>query len=173
MAAQVRRSPSRRPCSSRIFLREITPSQLSGIDGNCVVGGANPRTLSVIAGQTVKDTFAITCTATQGSLAVTTTTTGSTPDPDGYTLTLDGGPAQTIGVSATYTFVAVSTGDHSVELGGLASPCVLGSPESSDGDRAAWRNGHPVLQHRLHATHDQCVVADDQWDRHPAVCGLG
>ena len=102
--------------------------ELSGIDGNCVVGGANPRTLSVIAGQTVKDTFAITCTATQGNVAVTTITTGSTPDPDGYTLTLDGGPAQTIGVSATYTFVAVSTGDHSVELGGLASPCVLGSP---------------------------------------------
>lgn len=102
--------------------------ELSGIDGNCVVGGANPRTLSVIAGQTVKDTFAITCTATQGNLAVTTTTTGSSPDPDGYTLSLDGGPPQTVGISATYTFVAVSTGDHSIELGGLASPCVLGSP---------------------------------------------
>jgi hypothetical protein len=102
--------------------------ELSGVDGNCVVEGSNPRTIGVIAGQTVKDTFAIACTTTEGSLAITTITTGSAPDPDGYTLSLDGGQAQTVGVSATYTFVAVSAGDHTVELGGVASPCVLNSP---------------------------------------------
>ena len=101
---------------------------LSGVDGNCVVEGSNPRTVSVIAGQTVKDTFAIACSATDGSLAVTTTTTGTAPDPDGYTLTLDGGSPQTIGVSTTYSFVAVPAGEHTVALGGLASPCVLTSP---------------------------------------------
>jgi hypothetical protein len=101
--------------------------ELSGVDGNCVVEGSNPRTIAVVAGQTVKDTFAIACTAIQGSLAVTTVTTGAAPDPDGYTLSLDGGSPEIIGVSATFTFVSISTGDHTVELGGLASPCVLGS----------------------------------------------
>src|SRR5262249_3200766 len=43
--------------------------ELSGVDGNCVVEGQNPRTVVVIASQTVKDTFAVACTATQGSLA--------------------------------------------------------------------------------------------------------
>ena len=102
--------------------------QLSGVDGNCVVEESNPRTIEVIAGQTVKDTFAITCSTTQGSLAVVTTTTGSAPDADGYTVALDGGAPQAVDVSSTYTFVAVSAGEHTVELGGLAAPCVLGSP---------------------------------------------
>lgn len=98
-------------------------AQLSGLDGNCVVEGANPRTVAVVAGQTVKIAFAVTCTAAQGSLAVTTTTTGALSDPDGYTVTLDGVASQSVGVNATYTFVGVVPGPHSVELTGLADPC--------------------------------------------------
>ena len=99
--------------------------ELSGVDGNCVVEGANPRTVTVIADQLVRDTFAVACTATRGSLSVTTVTTGSVPDPDGYSLVLDNGPPQPVDDNGIYSFVSVAPGDHTVELAGVASPCVV------------------------------------------------
>jgi len=39
------------------------PVALSGVAANCVVGGANPRTVSVPAGGTATTTFAVTCNA--------------------------------------------------------------------------------------------------------------
>src|SRR5207249_3258719 len=67
---------------------------LSGVAGNCSVSGANPRTVTVPSGGTVSTTFSVSCAPTgggTGSLTVTTSTTGSDLDPDGYTVTLDGG----------------------------------------------------------------------------------
>src|SRR5881392_2152981 len=66
---------------------------LSGVAGNCSVSGANPRTVTVPSGGTVSTTFSVSCAPTgggTGSLTVTTSTTGSNLDPDGYTITIDG-----------------------------------------------------------------------------------
>jgi hypothetical protein len=63
-----------------------------------------------------------------GALDITTTTTGSTLDPDGYTVTVDGSQDQLIGVNASATFTGLVTGDHAVELTGMASNCTMGSP---------------------------------------------
>src|SRR5207249_6458765 len=59
--------------------------QLSGVPSNCMVSGANPRTVTVPAGGTGSTTFAVGCTgtATTGTLTVMTTTTGSNLDLDG------------------------------------------------------------------------------------------
>lgn len=57
-----------------------------------------------------------------GSLRVTILTTGASPDPDGYALELDGGPAQALGSSST-TLMAVPAGEHSVALSGIAPNC--------------------------------------------------
>ena len=54
---------------------------------------------------------------------MTTSTTGSNPDPDGYSVSLDGNSASPIGTDATVSFTAVSTGSHTVTLSGLAANC--------------------------------------------------
>lgn len=100
---------------------------LEGVASNCTVQGDNPRTVDVGAGETAEITFAVTCAAAPGSIAVTTTTTGESVDANGYTISIDGGVGQTIGANATVTITGVSAGDHSVTLGDIASNCSLGS----------------------------------------------
>src|SRR5436190_1935460 len=59
------------------------------------------------------------------SVAVTTNTTGPSPDTDGYTATLDGGPSQPIASSGSVTFTALASGDHTVVLTDVASNCTV------------------------------------------------
>src|SRR2546430_8856996 len=100
---------------------------LSGVARNCTVSGSNPRTVSLLAGLVGATTFSVTCVAqpTTGNLAVTTNTTGSNLDPDGYTLTVDGGQSQAIGINNTVTISGLSPGNHSVQLNGLAQNCTV------------------------------------------------
>ena len=99
---------------------------LTGVAANCQVAGENPRPVSVPAGGTVAATFAVTCAVpgpTTGTLRITTVTTGSTPDPDGYAFSVDNGSGRPIGANATVTLANLSQGQHTVELQGLASNC--------------------------------------------------
>ena len=50
-------------------------------------------------------------------------TTGESPDPDGYTVSLDGGNGQPIASSGTIRFAGVIAGDHRVGLTGIAPKC--------------------------------------------------
>src|SRR5438552_1422144 len=102
---------------------------LSGVARNCTVSGSNPRTVSLLAGLVGATTFSVTCVAqsTTGNLAVTTNTTGSNLDPDGYTLTVDGGRSQAIGINSTVTIIGLSPGSHSVQLNGVAQNCTVTS----------------------------------------------
>ena len=59
-----------------------------------------------------------------GSIEVTSVTTGESPDPDGYLLTLDG-HSSAIPTNATTVFRDLAPGDHGLELGGIASNCTL------------------------------------------------
>ena len=65
---------------------------------------------------------------TTGDLAVSASTTGSDLDPDGYTVTVDGGVSQAIGVNGSVTFNALAAGDHSVALAGVAANCSASGP---------------------------------------------
>src|SRR5437588_6054051 len=103
---------------------------LSGVPSNCSVGGANPRSVSLIAGVVAATSFSVSCTApppppTTGNLTVTTSTSGSNLDTDGYTLTLDGGTTRSIGVNGSVTFSSVSAGSHTVVLSGVAGNCTV------------------------------------------------
>src|SRR2546429_4553259 len=107
--------------------------ELSGIAANCTVSGQNPRTVTVpISGTTT--TFNVTCAAVTGSLTVNTSTSGGTPDPDGYTVTVSGGGGarQHINPDGSATFDGLATGSHTVTLSGIASNCtVSGGPSQS------------------------------------------
>jgi hypothetical protein len=98
---------------------------LSGVAGNCSVSGGTSRTVNVPAGGTASASFAVSCAAAtgDGSLTVTASTTGSNLDPDGYTVTVDGGTAsQPIATNGSVTFTGPA-GDHTIALSGVAANC--------------------------------------------------
>src|SRR5947199_28010 len=99
---------------------------LSGVASNCSVSGGPSRTVSVPADGTASTSFSVSCTAPPpqtGNLTVTTSTTGSNLDPDGYTATVDGGASQAIGTNGSVTFSGLSAASHTVVLSGVASNC--------------------------------------------------
>jgi hypothetical protein len=100
-----------------------TTVELSGMAAHCTVGGQNPREVRVPAGGSVEVRFTITCSSNTGTLAVTTASSGSPPDPSGYTVSIDGGAPIAIGVNATSTIEDLPVGAHTVALGGLAENC--------------------------------------------------
>lgn len=99
--------------------------RLSKLANNCTASGANPRSVTVATGATVEVSFAVVCSAASGTIQITTTTTGASPDPDGYTVAVDNATPQGIGVNATLSMPGVSVGPHQVNLAGLASNCRL------------------------------------------------
>jgi hypothetical protein len=62
---------------------------------------------------------------TTGQIAVTTVTTGDTPDADGYALTLDGNVAGNIGVNADVIIPDLAVADYSVGLTNVAANCTV------------------------------------------------
>src|SRR6266550_2053154 len=104
--------------------------QLTGVAGNCSVTAPNPRSVAVTAGATAPTAFAVSCATPSGSLRVTTRTTGSSLDGDGYTVTVDGSTSQpiTINNSTGVTFAGLSVGDHTVQLTGVAGNCSVTAP---------------------------------------------
>lgn len=97
--------------------------ELSGIAGNCAVGGDNPQTVSVAPGATASAAFVITCSAGTGSVQVVTATSGPGTDPDGFFLLFDGADQGPIGVAGTSNLAGIAAGTHSVGLTGLAANC--------------------------------------------------
>lgn len=96
------------------------------VPDNCqVVAGATRDMVPVAAGQTTTVEYEVTCTAPTGSIAVTTTTSGDDPDPDGYTVMLDSGGGQGIADNGPFTFSDVPAGPHNIELSGLATNCTV------------------------------------------------
>src|SRR5204862_131684 len=98
---------------------------LSGVAGNCTVTGGTSRTVTVPAGGSVTASFAVTCGAPSGTLNVTTSTSGGSPDPNGYTFTVDGGTPQAIGLNQTIPLTGVTATSHTVQLGDVASNCTV------------------------------------------------
>ena len=115
---------------------------LTGLAANCLVAGDNPRTVRADRGDTVVLQFAVACSAS--TLQVTTTTTGDSLDPDGYTVCVDpdngGGwdysvgsapKAMTVAVCTSIaangaaTFYYLAPGSHAVELYGVADNCAV------------------------------------------------
>ena len=98
---------------------------LEDVAPNCTVTTANPLTTDVVAGETTDVGFAVECAATTGSLEVSAATTGDELDQNGYTVSVDGGAEQSIGVNGTTTFADLPAGAHEVELGDVAINCAV------------------------------------------------
>src|SRR5439155_1108864 len=98
---------------------------LSGVAGNCSVSDGNTQTVTVPSGGTATVSFSVTCTTPPGDLTVTTSTGGSSLDPDGYTVAVDGGAGRAIGINGSVTFTSLAAGSHSVALTDVAANCTV------------------------------------------------
>jgi hypothetical protein len=102
--------------------------ELIGLAANCSISGQNPRSVNVPAGSSASTTFTVDCPTPPpptGALTVGATTTGGTPDPNGYTVTLDGGQLRTIGNNGSTPYTGLAPGTHVVVLGDIASNCTV------------------------------------------------
>ena len=96
---------------------------LAGASANCAVGGPNPRSISITGGQAASLTFAVACGPTTGSLRITSATTGPSPDPDGYTITVDGTAGGTLAANGEITIAGLASGTHTVGIAGVSGNC--------------------------------------------------
>lgn len=87
--------------------------RLGRMAANCQLAGDNPRTVSVEAGASATVQLNVTCGATTGSATITVATTGVSPDPDGYAVTLDGTDRGALAASGDITIDGLAAGDHS------------------------------------------------------------
>jgi len=60
---------------------------------------------------------------TTGAISVTTSTSGATPDPDGYAVAPDGETAVDVGTDSTVVFTDLSEGSYSISLSKVATNC--------------------------------------------------
>ncbi len=88
----------------------------STVAANCSVTSSNPQTIGVTFGDTATAAFTISCQANQGSIKATTSTAGTNPDADGYTISVDGGTPQAVSSNGSRVFPGLSVGNHSVQL---------------------------------------------------------
>lgn len=116
--------------------------RLYDVAGNCTIAGNNPRTVRVTTGGATRDTartsFQVNCVATSGSVQVTTATTGTDLDPDGYSVCVDPYPDAEYGSLCEYevssaangavTISSLSPGNHIVWLLGVAGNCTIAGP---------------------------------------------
>jgi hypothetical protein len=98
---------------------------LGGVASNCIVSQGASRNVRVAPGVSAEIALAVTCTALTGSIDVGTTTTGANPDPDGYTVSVDGGTAQPIEANGTFSVSDLAAGSHAIGLAGLAPNCAV------------------------------------------------
>ena len=61
----------------------------------------------------------------EGTLEVLASTTGSDPDPDGYTFSVDDGAPRPLNTNGADTVTSLSPGTHTVTLAGVAPNCLL------------------------------------------------
>ncbi|HVH68127.1 MAG TPA: PKD domain-containing protein [Gemmatimonadales bacterium] len=105
---------------------------LSGLAANCsVTGGSASRSVTIQSNGAATLAFNVTCSATTGSITVTTATTGGS-QPSGYTVAVDGGggSSQPIGASTSVTFSGLTPGSHTVTLTGVPSNCTVANGTS-------------------------------------------
>jgi Tol biopolymer transport system component len=101
---------------------------LSGIAANCTVSGANPQDATVTAGASASVSFVVACssmTPTTGSMVLRSITSGAFPDPDGYTITVNGSSHSRLQAQDTSVIDGLEPVSYLVEILGIAANCRL------------------------------------------------
>lgn len=105
--------------------------RISGVAHNCSVSGEPTQMASVAEDQTTDVAYVITCTPTTGGLVVTSETVGGNPDPDGYTVTIDGGQPKSLAPTGSVRYPSLAVGTHTLAITGVAANCGVGNDTPS------------------------------------------
>jgi hypothetical protein len=101
---------------------------LGDVATNCSVSGGPSRQVAVTTGRTTDVRFAVICSETgggSGSILVTTQTSGSDLDSDGYSILVDGEALASIPANGQQTIPDLAPGDYLVRLDGVAGNCQI------------------------------------------------
>jgi hypothetical protein len=100
--------------------------QLNGLTENCHVEGSNPRTITVNADGQAPLTFIVDCALpTTGGFKIEVTTTGPSPDPNGYAVTVSNSDTRHVDINGTVTYTGLESGRHLITFKDLDPPCAL------------------------------------------------
>ena len=121
--------------TATLTVTEVLPGihtvRLGEIAANCTVSGDNPQIVIITAGETTTVGFSVTCSPTTGTLRITAATSGPSPDPDGYAVTIDGTFSGTLDANSDIT-ISLPNGGHVVALLGVAENCSVAEGLSRD-----------------------------------------
>jgi Bacterial Ig domain len=101
---------------------------LGDVAANCSVSGGPSRQVAVTTGRTSDVRFAVTCSETgggSGSIVVSTSTQGPSPDEDGYTVVVNGNDLGAVASNGQVTIPGLPPGNYVVELSGVAGNCQI------------------------------------------------
>lgn len=122
--------PRRSAANSRAFLL-VEPGthvvDLSDLAPNCSAADVS-ESVEVTRGSTSEVVFVVVCAPNVGTVEITTTTTGTDLDADGYTVQLPGVTPTTLVANGAKTFSNVRVGTFPVTLGGVSRNCAVDGP---------------------------------------------
>jgi hypothetical protein len=109
-----------------IQARNIPPGDhtiyVGGVADNCIVNGANPRSISVPVEGITTIAIEVVCVARTGGVLVTTRTQGAPPYPNDHAVLVDGVERAAIDTGIAL-IKSVAPGRHVIQLIGMASQC--------------------------------------------------
>jgi hypothetical protein len=109
-----------------IQTRNIPPGDhtiyVGGVADNCIVNGANPRSVSVPVEGITTIAIEVVCVARTGGVLVTTRTQGASPYPNDHAVVVDGIERAAIDTGIVL-IKGVAPGRHVIQLSGLSSQC--------------------------------------------------
>ena len=100
----------------------------SGVLNSCSVVGGDTHPVTVTVGAVAAVSISVVCAPRVGDVAVTVTTTGRAPDPDGYTVQVDGGAPQVVAANGVTIVPSLHEGSHTFTAAGEAGHCTITSP---------------------------------------------
>lgn len=103
-------------------------AEILGVASNCNAASETYHEVTVLGGASVDVTFTFDCSPRQpetGSVQVAVATSGPSPDPDGYTVSVDGGLSAQVAASGTVLLTGLPIGARTIALSGIAANCAV------------------------------------------------
>jgi Big-like domain-containing protein len=115
------------PGDTRAFAQQLATATTLHFEYREYVGGLIEATFTVAGLGAHLPALLAGCPtpSTTGSLTVTSSTSGTSPDPDGYMITIDGSERGPLGSNAVVTVAGLPEGSHLVGLNGVAGNCTV------------------------------------------------
>jgi len=111
-----------------LVVTRLTPGPhtvaLGGLAANCTVSGDNPRAVIVGLGEVVDVSFAVTCVAVTGAVAVSVATTGIDLD-DSFLIQIGDEPPQALPANGAVLLAGLPPGTFSIGLDDVSANCTV------------------------------------------------